>query len=84
MKYLITIEGEFYKIAKGEKEKVNILKKYAEELKTRKCNKKQVNKWLKEMIFKNFSLTLNSIYPDIVLPIDKEFFENKNDFTIDN
>lgn len=68
MRYLISLEGEFYKIIDGKEKMQQYLKNYANLLKKRKC--KNVDQWLQEMLENGFS-NVYTYFPEFVIPFDK-------------
>ena len=68
MRYLISLEGELYKIIEGEKEMQQYLTDYANSLKQRKC--KNVDQWLQEMLENGFS-NVYTYFPEFVIPFDE-------------
>lgn len=67
MKYLVSIEGELYKIIRGEDKLKEYLQNYAQELKSRECQ--NVDQWLNEMLENGFS-NVYTYFPDFVIPFE--------------
>ena len=72
MKYLISFEGELYKIITGEEQMQEYVKNYAKELKERGCL--NVDQWLDEILTKGFS-NVYTYFPEFVIPFDDELIE---------
>ena len=76
-KFLVVIEGEFYKIIEEKDELDKYLIEYANDLRKRGCE--DVDKWEYEMRTFHYSQVYNS-YPDFILPICKDYFEKPINF----
>lgn len=76
-KFLVVIEGELYKIIEEKDDLDKYLIEYANILRKRGCE--DVDRWECEMRTFYYSQVYNN-YPDFVLPICKDYFENSTNF----